>query len=210
LSSESIRGPFHVIEGSDFDITKQTTRLYQGIPGTPQQQIHQQPRLQVLLPSRLRRSKKFSKSIITLSQGTGNSSQSSSARVPGPRASYILPRRVARADDQISPQQASTLGSRVVLNITTTSHFSPSSQASTVTIQRPASPKMASRSFKPASYLTSAPSRSPRQRPAFTRTSSGSSTLSTTSEDSFTNTLRGLCANDSKQKQNDDPGKSKL
>jgi hypothetical protein len=62
---------------------------------------------------------------------------SSSARVPGSRASYILYRRIARADYQISPQQAPTLGSRVVLNITTTPHFSGSSQASTVTIQRP-------------------------------------------------------------------------
>jgi hypothetical protein len=38
LSSESIRDPFRVIEGGEIDITKQTTRLYQDIPGTPQQQ----------------------------------------------------------------------------------------------------------------------------------------------------------------------------
>jgi hypothetical protein len=63
---------------------------------------------------------KFSNTIIILSQGTGNCSPSSSARVPGPRASYILYRRIARADYQISPQQAPTLGSRVILNITTT------------------------------------------------------------------------------------------
>jgi hypothetical protein len=61
---------------------------------------------------------------------------------------------------------------------------------------------MASRSsFKPASYLASAaaaqspkPSRSP--RPSFTRSSSSSSQLSTTSEDSFIATLKSLTAVD--------------
>jgi hypothetical protein len=157
---------------------------------------------------------KFSNTIIILSQGTGNCSPSSSARVPGPRASYILYRRIARADYQISPQQAPTLGSRVILNITTTPALlwfqSSFNRHNSATRSKSQNPKMASRSFKPASYLASAPSQSPRQRPAFTRTSSGSSTLSTASEDSFTNTLRGLCKNDSKQKENDDPGKSNL
>ncbi|KAL5325216.1 hypothetical protein ACEPPN_006340 [Leptodophora sp. 'Broadleaf-Isolate-01'] len=53
---------------------------------------------------------------------------------------------------------------------------------------------MASRSFKPASYLASAaqqaPNRSP--RPSFTRTSSNSSTVSTKSEDSVVVSLRAL------------------
>ncbi|TVY46936.1 hypothetical protein LCER1_G009256 [Lachnellula cervina] len=53
---------------------------------------------------------------------------------------------------------------------------------------------MASRSFKPASYLASAaqqtPSRSP--RPSFARTSSASSNLSSKSEDSFITSLRSM------------------
>ncbi|KAH7390091.1 hypothetical protein BKA64DRAFT_112774 [Cadophora sp. MPI-SDFR-AT-0126] len=53
---------------------------------------------------------------------------------------------------------------------------------------------MASRSFKPASYLASAaqqaPNRSP--RPSFTRSSSNSSTVSTKSEDSIVANFRGL------------------
>ncbi|PBP16089.1 hypothetical protein BUE80_DR013209 [Diplocarpon rosae] len=47
---------------------------------------------------------------------------------------------------------------------------------------------MAGRSFKPASFLALNSSRSP--RPAFTRTSSSSSTLSTQSEDSLGGLLR--------------------
>jgi hypothetical protein len=55
---------------------------------------------------------------------------------------------------------------------------------------------MAGRSLKPASYLASAaqaaPNRSPRQRPAFTRSSSGSSVTSTKSEDSMVVMLKGM------------------
>ncbi|KAL2062129.1 hypothetical protein VTL71DRAFT_6395 [Oculimacula yallundae] len=61
---------------------------------------------------------------------------------------------------------------------------------------------MASRSFKPASYLASAaqqaPNRSP--RPSFTRSNSNSSTVSTRSEDSMVATLRGLSMADGKDK----------
>ena len=63
---------------------------------------------------------------------------------------------------------------------------------------------MASRSFKPASYLASAaqqaPNRSP--RPSFTRSSSNSSTVSTKSEDSIVANFRGLSTADGKEKGN--------
>lgn len=49
---------------------------------------------------------------------------------------------------------------------------------------------MASRSFKPASYLASTTNRSP--RPSFTRSSSASSNVSTMGEDAVVATLRGL------------------
>ena len=59
---------------------------------------------------------------------------------------------------------------------------------------------MASRSFKPASYLASQPARrSP--RPSFNRSSSASSTKS---EDSFIATLRNLTAADSASDKNRD------
>lgn len=55
---------------------------------------------------------------------------------------------------------------------------------------------MASRSFKPASYLASAsgPNRSPgaHARPSFTRTNSSSSNVSTKSDDSLAQTFKGL------------------
>lgn len=161
-----------------------------------------------------------SNTIIILSQGTGgNPSPSSSARVPGLRASYTLCRRIALQEPTIRyphSKQASTLGPRVSRpkyhrDLALLSFQSSINRHNSATgSQSQSQSQMASRSFKPASYLASAPSRSPRQRPAFTRTSSGSSTLSTASEDSFTSTLRGLCANDGKQKENDDPGKAKL
>jgi hypothetical protein len=55
---------------------------------------------------------------------------------------------------------------------------------------------MASRSFKPASYLASAAQPSKSSRPSFARTSSSSSTHSNHSEDSFIATLRSLSTKD--------------
>ena len=60
---------------------------------------------------------------------------------------------------------------------------------------------MASRSFKPASYLASAAQPSKKSsRPSFARTSSSSSTHSNHSEDSFIATLRSLST---KEKEKD-------
>jgi len=93
LSSESIRDPFHVIEGGDFKTpNKQLASIR-----TFQERRNNKLISGYFFPASCAAKKsKFSNTIIILSQGTGgNSSLSSSARVPGPRASYILCRRIA-------------------------------------------------------------------------------------------------------------------
>lgn len=71
---------------------------------------------------------------------------------------------------------------------------------------------MASRSFKPASYLASAareaPNRSPRQRPTFTRSSSGCSVTSTQSDDSLVVTLKGISLDSAQGKEDALTGQS--
>jgi hypothetical protein len=97
LSSESIRDPFHVIEGGDFKTpNKQLASIRTFQERRNNKSINKLISGYFFPASCAAKKSKFSNTIIILSQGTGgNSSLSSSARVPGPRASYILCRRIA-------------------------------------------------------------------------------------------------------------------